>query len=1716
MLTREQAQEQLLKIHDADDVERLFAAAKKLSGPVREAAFTLLGLDAAGNREARCDPGWAKARARAAAALDKASRKDRAKLLQTLLGEIAPGAELAWNCLPRLVYQQGGCRRPFRVKNRPELFRWRRFDWLERLIQTVGPYQQAGVVSLPWLAAWAPYLGYAVDDILGILFAAVIDAGGKDADEVYDILTASAKNEHDIGSMGRHVTRALLTCSKPEASDFVEKLLLAAQRQEGLRQVVLETVDEAQPEAFRRMLRLIIENDLIRFSAVARAVNVWFGFQWDSISTGAFNKILNQIAGLLDSEAARGQALAGDDPEAVYHALWAIAYDDAAVALEQAQPILRDKSPEKRFAAVTLVSHLHLPEGRRALLEMMADDDLRVALAAHRACMEGAWERNEDGTLGKRDDQFERLEALLRRVPDRKKVTLEAILWPWTALPLNRTALAVDLVRLGEDRPIGRVLSYLDDLDPLGRAAVAARLASLKAWDAAARRAALAMAGDASAQVRETVLGALQRTRIAKGEAVLLESYLIRKAADLRRGVVTLLLSQADTAVLASADRLLQAGPAQQRLAGLELLRQLAEKDRQADACRERARAYLAQRRQLGKDEQTQLDAILAEKQETLTLDNALGLMNPAERSPVVPPRRRPARLVTPAAIACLRALDALAEAHKNAPVHLETYQGGRQELLGNCQWGLPWPDASLPREEQLAKFPLAEVVEAWYRDRRKDLRDTDGLELVRAAFWVYLSGQHYQYQEWKEWQKRSPRIKEALQLLSGGQDFAKLNYPAVVQSWLDWLRFAHPEPGLTGFLLDANEALLARLPADHYLLTDEALAAAQQTDKEPDPDWRDAWMFAKWLDALRAPGFAEALLLPQGLAVFAHWSVTVQPEPRADGLGGTVEPTAGGASPDQLKRCWNLLHWFDEPIPRAVRHRPPLWILLQAFQNGFASEADVLDDLLGPRGSESVGYYAPRFDSLHALTARKPDPLITDNPVLRALADRCRTRLLEIELARGETETAASRPATQLGALFGSDTLVRLLQGLGKTGFQRPDFWRRSGFSKPAVLSALVRVTFPTEADTRADFTRRMRAAVEAGQFPEDRLIELAFQAPQWGRHVADYYGWPGFQEGLWWFLAHMSAFVGDLGDTDVGAESVPEESRPGEPPRELSPWEKLIRQRTPLSDGERYGGAVDMAWFRRVYDELGDKRWRRMGEAARWGATTARAHKALHLGDVILGKANLRELIAAVETKRLKEAVRLLGIYPLPAGAKRDKALEERYRVLVEYRRYAKQLGPQSKPGALQAAQVGLENLARTAGFPDPLRLEWAQEARSLADLAAGPVEVSQQGVTVALFLDEQRQPQIAYEKAGKPLKSLPAALKKNEKFAALLERRTELRRQSARIKESLENAMCRGDPFTAQELRALAAHPLLAPLLERLVLVGDGILGYPAQGGRALRDFAGKLEPVKRDETLHIAHPHDLLASGRWHDWQHECFQAERVQPFKQVFRELYVVTAQEKKDGAISLRFNGQQVNPQQATALFSARNWNTIEGIWKTFYDVRITATVWCKFGWGTPLEVEGWTLEGVEFRLQDELRPMPLDRVPPRVFSEVMRDLDLVVSVAHRGGVDPEASASTVEMRANLLRETCALLNIDNYKIQDAHVLVDGKLGDYSIHLGSAVVHRRPGGALCILPVHAQHRGRLFLPFADDDPKTAEVLSKVLLLARDDEIQDPTILEQLR
>ena len=124
-------------------------------------------------------------------------------------------------------------------------------------------------------------------------------------------------------------------------------------------------------------------------------------------------------------------------------------------------------------------------------------------------------------------------------------------------------------------------------------------------------------------------------------------------------------------------------------------------------------------------------------------------------------------------------------------------------------------------------------------------------------------------------------------------------------------------------------------------------------------------------------------------------------------------------------------------------------------------------------------------------------------------------------------------------------------------------------------------------------------------------------------------------------------------------------------------------------------------------------------------------------------------------------------------------------------------------------------------------------------------------------------------------------------------------------------------------------------------------------------------------------------------------------------------------------------------------------------------------------------------------------------------------DVDLAVSVAHAGSVDPETSHSTIEMRAVIVNYNLELFNLKNVTVKKSHAFIKGTRGEYTVHLGSGVVHMTGVHQINVLPVHSQHRGPIFLPFLDEDPKTAEILAKIILFAEDQKIKDPYILDQM-
>src|SRR5262249_20735579 len=188
-------------------------------------------------------------------------------------------------------------------------------------------------------------------------------------------------------------------------------------------------------------------------------------------------------------------------------------------------------------------------------------------------------------------------------------------------------------------RPATRLIPHLPLMNSGGRSSTVDCLIAQKKWNAETRETLFTLAGDPSSWVRDKALKALANCNVRHDEAGQLEGYLTRKAADLRRGVVGVLLTQPCADALTSADRLLASSDLNQRLGGLDLWRQMAEGSREPAACRQRAEVYQSQRSRLSDDEQGQLRAILDTGRPVYTLDDALGLMNPAERTPVMPPQ---------------------------------------------------------------------------------------------------------------------------------------------------------------------------------------------------------------------------------------------------------------------------------------------------------------------------------------------------------------------------------------------------------------------------------------------------------------------------------------------------------------------------------------------------------------------------------------------------------------------------------------------------------------------------------------------------------------------------------------------------------------------------------------------------------------------------------------------------------------------------------------------------------------------------------------------------------------------------------------------------------------------------------------------------------------------------------------------------------------------
>ncbi|WP_253256029.1 DUF4132 domain-containing protein [Formosa algae] len=693
------------------------------------------------------------------------------------------------------------------------------------------------------------------------------------------------------------------------------------------------------------------------------------------------------------------------------------------------------------------------------------------------------------------------------------------------------------------------------------------------------------------------------------------------------------------------------------------------------------------------------------------------------------------------------------------------------------------------------------------------------------------------------------------------------------------------------------------------------------------------------------------------------------------------------------------------------------------------------------------------------------------------------KANILETELERGDLATPATDYISSIYRVEGIDYVFRILERLGKDNFERG--YSYYGDSKKTIFSDLLKKTTFKDTESYADFAKH----ADASKVTKKRLIELACYATQWTAFVGEYLGLENLDSAVWWFQAHASDYMN-------------------------SEKETIISRYSNIPKSDFAIGAIDIDWFNKVYQTIGKSNWKLLHDAAKY-ITDGNGHRQVKLySSVMLGEVKITETLKKIKDKRDKDYVRALGLIPLSKTVP-EKDVLKRYNLLQDFLKESKQFGQQRQESEAIAVGIALDNLSRNAGYQDRVRFSWAMEAKATQAIMEHAV-LNIEETEIELVINDLGKADIKVSKAGKSLKNIPAKFRKDKQVIALKEHKTYLSRQYSRTRISLENAMVNEDKFTALEIHNMMQHPIVKVMLRKLVLFvpEKEISGFYNAG--TLTDASGQTHPLAEDDVLLIAHASHLYQAVEWDMYQKYVFAERITQPFKQVFRELYLITNDEREHSNRSERYQGHQIQPKKTVALLRGRGWTVSmeDGLQKVYHKRGFIATMYAMADWYSPSEAEAPTLEDICFHAIDSYKRIPLTEIPPVVFSEIMRDIDLVVSVAHVGGVDPEASHSTMEMRGALAEASAQLFKLKNITVKERHIFIKGTLGEYSIHLGSGQVSKN-GLSLSIIPVHSQHRGRMFLPFVDEDPKSAEIISKMKLLSEDNKIQDPTILAQI-
>ncbi|MBL1219312.1 DUF4132 domain-containing protein [Chryseobacterium sp. L7] len=1594
--------------------------------------------------------------------------KEYYKLLVYFFGDHADLVKHAWNKMPYKMYQTGYYRRSFRAPNNEKYVLLNQVNLIGGLLQFPSVYsytnggQQYYNLTLEEQITYDSQISNSLNQFY--MWSAAIDTGNT---AVYQLIEDIIFNKHPEGKVSRNIIKALLNSEQKHCWELVEKLLLAAQRQEGLRQTILEALDETSIGALEYMTNVIVEHKLTRFSSVVRSIDTWTGLGWDAEKESVVKNIVSLAHTYFNNPELIPDAVKSKNNNEVYMALWVQSVWDVEKAVPYLHQLYDHGNVEKKclaikFAGETFDPYIQMPLYYKAVLEgdvqvlAFAGGPLSTLLSANTGSK--FYINNPDYP-----DFFEKLHGLTQKI-DIKEKKFEGKIFSWLNATFSKSNLYASMFYLvGDDKEkLDLVLSYFDQFDlalreQLSRGILGDFYCYSYSYNFGKKKQAVTpfqkefafkIIKDRGESLVASGINVLQQNPLNKEELMIFFDMFKRKGGTLRKKLIELVVQQEDGVVSPLVEELMVKGDIEQRTASLDIMLQL-QKDKRVAAQIGSWTKQFSEKPKVSEREQSLLDQLNpSDDQKVLSAENGFGFYDPSVVSKFELPKVNTDSVYAQATKKDkygftqsisqikgeLQKLNELFLKNKDYEYEVDDWNGSKiTVLMGNTFRHIRNNTEGFTSAQIAENYPLHEVWAQWYKDSGLQPRDLFLLTFAencdRKKFRDFLENYVFYHKDIIPnplksdyyWDNPVKRILEVLQY-----------------------KFVFEEK--TDFLIDACSTLFAHLPDDviNYKAKENNYYYGGGTG------WQQLGFFNIFLQAVPFKGLTD----------------------------------------EQYVKQWNLYRWMQyNGLEENKKHSVPnFYLFCKAYElnvitkdelyEGIFTADSVIRDLTGAK-TTTVYHHQERY---------------TDTfPFLKPIIEDIQNKFLDVELIRGDANTAVSQFVQEFQTIYGTNRLVQLLKGLGKSTLYANYIYSygNESMTKQKLFSYLIKNSHPLESDTQESFNEMMKKE----KISELRLIQAAVYAPQWQKLISTYLGWKGLDSAIWWMHAHTKTSAYQAQNSELESE---------------------VAKYSSVDVQEFQDGAVDKDWFTQAYKELGKARWEMLYESAKYISDGNGHRRARLYSDTLTGDLKIKEVTAKVKDKRDQDYLRVYGLVPL-SKANPEKDVLSRYEYIQQFKKESKEFGSMKQASESLAIRVALENLARNAGYPDPIRLTWAMETKQIQTILSKETQVTIDGVTAGLIIEDDGKAEMVVFRDDKQLKSIPPKIKKDKAIVELGNYRKIMREQWTRSRKGLEEAMIRGDEFFFAEIKNLFEHPVIVKHLEKLVFISnDDKTGFYHDGN--LVNAHGEIQELNDSNTLRIVHCVDLHQHGVWSDYQHYCFTEKLIQPFKQIFRELYVPTPDELKEKSVSRRYAGHQVQPKQALALLKTRGWKVDyeEGLQKVYHKEGFQVKMYAAANWFSPAEVESPTLETIEFHSLKDYKNIPFEDINPRLFSEVMRDIDLVVSVAHVGGVDPEASHSSIEMRSVLMKETARLFKLDNVSIEGSHVLVKGKMGEYSVHLGSAVVHQVPGKYLSILPVHSQHRGRLFLPFADDDPKSAEVMSKVLLLAKDDEIQDPTILTQIK